>query len=315
MYTDTSSNPPTETFGAVQHTLRFDLTVKYTEEFLPTPRHRRHQTRASVSRESFFVAYASRRDAPLVMLERDKHTTYCYRRFQGRLYREHKESPYPYTRFHAVTVAMLIEHAQIHVMKAGFSLFRNREILEHHFKEYLIVENRVYQLHEEPFFQVDRANIYLEHGKPSSHRNYPEAYNVLEYAAALARVHPRHRFEASRRFAVWVIDPRAVQTPSHQEFVACYENAEVKQGLSEVTHKLNKYPDALKKRILEQLCPSSLEPLRGVLETLYRAEVELSEACCEVIALDVETTPRRDAANEACNTALWAFRDAYQTIR
>ena len=72
---------------AVTPSLRFVLTLHYQESYLPTPRHKTAHKRPASSDHAFFFALTTRRDAPLVMCERDGQTTYAYRLWNGTLYR------------------------------------------------------------------------------------------------------------------------------------------------------------------------------------------------------------------------------------
>ena len=251
-------------------TLRFTLELHYSESYLPTPRHRTPRKRAAKCEAVFFLRLASRTDAPLVLVEQSDATTYAYRAYKGTLYREAKSRDYTSRTTRAVPVTEVVAD-----LKRGLydrdSLEQNVARVESALARYLVVDGRVYERHDEPYYRADRRRLRVEHGHPEGYM-LRESFNALEYEAAQREAHPeallpprlRNKRRHLREFdtkrdapAIRVIDSRAVRLPGHAAFCALYDEQQVERGVKAVMDRLGSYPSKLRGQILER-CLSSL---------------------------------------------------------
>jgi hypothetical protein len=253
--TQTSTSPEVTTIThplsiQYQHTLRFVMKLFYKEEYYPTPRHRKPQHRTSSSQEAFYLPYATRQEAPLVMAVRYSNTIFGYRLFNGVLYREHKNYGYP--NHQAVTLEQLIEEIS-HSGGSWASLEKHRALIEEKLSQYVIVENHVYIRYQEPVYVVSRGRIGIENGLPRSHREYSSTFNALEFEAALLSLGSKCSKKAERESPrIRVFDARVLAMPTNNELIQRYEQIEIDQAVQTMTEKLGYFPKNLRRRILEQ---------------------------------------------------------------
>ena len=250
---------------AVTPSLRFVLTLHYQESYLPTPRHKTAHKRPASSDHAFFFALTTRRDAPLVMRERDGETTYAYRSWNGTLYREAKRREHAGSRPHAPGVAGIVEEVRGE-LNSLCSLEQCVNSVERRLERLLVVDGRVYERHAEPYYEVERRSLRVRYGMPEG-QSLAGAYNALEYATARLETLPeanyprrlrhklRHRFEADPArdvSPIRVFDRAAVRIPGHEALGERYEAQEVERAASAMLERVRYERTSRRVRVLER---------------------------------------------------------------
>lgn len=250
-----------------RHAVRFTMELEHTEDYYPTPRHKKAAQRRFKANHTFFINYAQRSEAPIVLVECQKSTTFVYRMYQGKLYREAKECN-DQGIYRATKLENVVQDVA-HQNSPWCSLEKNSAAIETRLERFVVVAGRIYEQHQEPRYDINRNQLEIEHGEPETPYSYLQTYNALEYHAALESIRPRLTRRQSRNSSriinrlkhdserkqpkIWVLDPRAVQIPSHEEYVERYEVIQITRAVNDLSDRLRSHHKPRVKRILERL--------------------------------------------------------------
>jgi hypothetical protein len=239
---------PADPQAVWQRSVQFNLQVAYDEPFLPSPRHRKQQTRRASLELRFGIPHATRREAPIVFMTREGHDVRAYRRFEGKLYCEAKEqkslsraTPRP------VTLEELIE--KLRVLAHGYGSFATVNArLEARLMPYLCVGERLYEETKEPLLEIYSGELCFEHKEVNQAYRWAQLYNLGELEVARIATKRGVRDDV----VVYVFDGSAITRPSHGEWYARHREARLEAALREVQRvtKLLTLPD--RRTILER---------------------------------------------------------------
>ncbi|NJK43523.1 MAG: hypothetical protein HC933_03970, partial [Pleurocapsa sp. SU_196_0] len=233
--------------------------------YLPTPRHKTPHKRPASTDHAFFLNFTTRRDAPLVLRERDGETTYAYRLWNDTLYREAKRRAFAGSRPQAPGVAGLVEEVR-RELNPLCSFDQCVNTVERRLERFLVVDGHVYERFPEPHYEVNRRFLNVRYGMPEGH-SLAGAFNALEYEAARLETLPeanypraqrhrlRQRHEADpKRDAVpiRVYSSEAVRIPGHEALCEQYETQEVERAASATLDRLRYERTTRRVRILER---------------------------------------------------------------
>jgi hypothetical protein len=250
---------------AVTPGLRFVLTLNYQEAYLPTPRHKTPHKRPASTEHAFFLNLTTRRDAPLVLRERDFETTYAYRLWNGTLYREAKRRQFSGSRPQAPGVAGLVEEVRRDLSPLN-SLEQSVNAVERRLERFLVVDGCVYERHPEPHYEVDRRFLHVRYGMPEGH-SLSTAFNALEYDAARLETLPEANYPRAQRHRlrqrhesdpkrdvppIRVFSREAVRILGHEALCEQYETQEVECAASATLDRLRYERTTRRVRILER---------------------------------------------------------------
>ena len=254
----THANPaepaePAQTPAAWQRTVTFPVTVFYTEHYTQSPRHRRTLSRRASLERSFAVRFVERSEAPVALMTRCGENCIGYRRFEGKLYRELRDSSYPHMdRPVPVTLEMLVE--TVRRMADGYGALDGivRRV-EERLGTLLCVADRLYECAPEPLLSVEDNRLEIVFAASQSDGGWRGLYNALEREMAMRETRLRRRDRGDPFPSVHVFDREVVQHPSHAQWLERARVAKLEAAVGRVRAVVGDLKRPERRAVLERL--------------------------------------------------------------
>ena len=251
--TTTKTAEPAQTPAAWQRTVTFPVTVSYTEHYTQSPRHRRTLSRRASLERGFAVRFVERLEAPVVLMTRCGATCIGYRRFEGVLYRELRNSSYPnMDRPVPVTLEELIE--RVRRMADGYGALDGivRRV-EEYLGTLLCVADRLYECAPEPLLSVEDNRLEIVFAASQSDGGWRGLYNALEREAAMRETRLRRRDRGDPFPSVHVFDREVVQHPSYAQWLERARVAKLEAAVGRVRAVVGDLKRPERRAVLERL--------------------------------------------------------------
>lgn len=251
--TTTETAEPARTPAQWRRTVTFPVTVSYTEHYTQSPRHRRTLSRRASLERGFAVRFVERVEAPVALMTRCGESCIGYRRFEGVLYRELRNSNYPHmNRPVPVTLEGLIE--TVRRMADGYGALDGivRRV-EHYLETLLCVADRLYECAPEPLLSVEGGRLEIVFAPAQSGGGWKGLYNALEREAAMRETQLRRRDRGDPFPSIHVFDREAVQHPSHREWLERAQSAKLEAAVGRVRAVVGELRRPERRAVLERL--------------------------------------------------------------
>ena len=251
--TTETAEPAAQTPAAWRRTVTFPVTVSYTEQYTQSPRHRRTLNRRASLERSFAVRFVERVEAPVALMTRCGAACIGYRRFEGRLYRELRDSSYPHMdRPVPVTLEALI--GAVRRMADGYGALDGivRRV-EERLGTLLCVADRLYECAPEPLLSVEDGRLEIVFAASQSGGGWKGLYNALEREAAMRETRLRRRDRGDPLPNLHVFDRSSVQHPSHREWLERTRAAQLEAAVGRVRAVVGDLRRPERRAVLERL--------------------------------------------------------------